>query len=218
MFKDALPETCKKCKQEDLCAAGQLYSNVRDKSDHRHIKQFTEQVLNMAMDLNDTTILEKLSTGDVKAKELFYHNKCYAYYKFLHQQKLSKKDTTPSNIYLEIKLLQEFAMNSVVNYLQNSAEDVHRLRELLRMYNDQLKALTSDRSQHLLEKYTLYESKINNFQERLQRFLPFLQVTKGKVLYVSITVSLKSTQAEPESSVIQFSFKNYFLLFMFSIS
>lgn len=189
MFKDALPETCKKCKQDDLRAAGQLYSNVRDKSDHRHVKQFTEQVLNMAMDLNDTTILEKLSTGDVKAKELFYHNKCYAYYKYLHQQKLSKKDTTPGNIYLEIKLLQEFAMNSVVNYLQNSAEDFHRLRELLRMYNDQLKALTSDRSQHLLENYTLYESKINNFQERLQSFLPFLQVTKGKVLYVSITVS-----------------------------
>ena len=62
MFKDALPETCKKCKQDDLRAAGQLYSNVRDKSDHRHVKQFTEQVLNMAMDLNYTTILEKLST------------------------------------------------------------------------------------------------------------------------------------------------------------
>ena len=97
----------------------------------------------MAEDLQDTTLMAKLSGGDLIAIEAKYHYNCLSSYKNRYRSYIRSLESSDNNK-IEEKLMQARAFAELVCYIESSVEDgdyIFKLSNLHTLFKDRLCSL-----------------------------------------------------------------------------
>ena len=129
--------------EENMCAAGTMHA-TDEKTDKKHVVNFTEQLKIQALKLNKSHIIETLSSvGDVTAKEIWYHKLCYN--TFINSyDSLLRKEAKEAQEKKDNEFHKAIFFRRVVVYVieQRNMSDVFAfpVRELETMYEELLQS------------------------------------------------------------------------------
>ena len=127
-------------KKKTLVPAGQQYGHLTGKTVKENVEGFTYRLLSMAREMADETILHKLSFGDVKSNELFYHKSCYANYINVKYARFLR-GCEECEMSSDANLYKAYAMSEVVSHLCVNADIVHKAKDTMAQYNSILRAI-----------------------------------------------------------------------------
>ena len=105
--------------RENLCAVGEYRSGSKSNLDH--VVSLTESWKDLALQLGELDVHAKLSVGDVRSSEIFYHKLHYTQFRNRHRASLAKLEKNNS-----VSLLQCYAMKQLLQYMyQIPTEKIH---------------------------------------------------------------------------------------------
>ena len=138
--------------EQNLIAAGTLHAKTL-KVKQKHVDDFTKNLREMALFLNDSNLLPKISTGDVATNEVFYHKKCYINYRNKHRSAV--RGANKSSISLkeqEIDYAKTVCFNKIMNYVYEKGQEQEnvsfQVSDLEDLYYDQLSINGIEYSKH----------------------------------------------------------------------
>ena len=164
---------CMFCEETDLysklIAAGTKHASS-SKVKTVHVGTLTSKLRDMALFLNDSKLLPKLSTGDVISNELFYHKVCYLEYLNRHRSAVnaSKRAMLNSNEE-DAEYIKAMCFNRIMMHIYEKGQEQDNVSfevsELENLYSD----LLSSNGIH-------YATYVSRFAEKLTTRIPGLEV------------------------------------------
>ena len=104
--------------QENMRAAGTLHAS-KNKVDADHNQALTDKWKMMAAVLGRQDILKRLSSGDLAANSLFYHDRCYKEFLNQYYKKLKESDCDLNFGGMNHEMIRDLAFSKVVHYVYN---------------------------------------------------------------------------------------------------
>ena len=103
-------------KEKNLHAAV-AYHAKKYKTNSEHVRVLPEKWREMALNVNNQMLFNRVACGDVVSNELFYHSSCYKSLEYENYRILKENDDNDSESWAKA-----FALNKVVTYLYQENE------------------------------------------------------------------------------------------------